>query len=438
LSADATAGVSPGATAGLSPDATAGLSPGATAGVSPGATAESTAAAEPAAGISRALVLLLAAACGSTVANMYYAQPLLHTIGRAFHASTATAGLLVTLGQVGYVCGLGLLVPLGDLVERRRLITNTMLLSAACQAASAASPDIAVFALATVLVGLTTFITQVIVPLGAHLAAPREGGRVVGIVMGGLLIGVLISRTVSGLIAEAFGWRAVFVFGAALMLVMATVLRRKLPRVEPTSDLRYAAALRSVLSLIANEPVLRERMFLGACVMGCFSLLWTSLTFLLAGVHGSHYHYGTATIGLFALAGVAGVGTAQAAGRLADSGHNRLVTLVTLSATAASFGILFLGAHSVIILIVGIMVLDLGVQGTQISNQSAIYRLAPGAGSRLTTAYMTAYFTGGILLSSVAGALYAADGWGAICILGAATGGVATIFWALVRFKDQS
>ncbi len=386
--------------------------------------------AEPANGISPALVGLLAIACGASVANMYYAQPLLHTLGRAFQISTGTAGLLVTVGQIGYVFGLGLLVPLGDLVERRNLITSTMLVIAVCQGVAAAAPSIAVFALATLLVGLTTFIAQVIVPMSAHLAADHERGRVVGMVMSGLLMGVLLSRTLSGVIAELFGWRAVFAFAAGLMLVLAVVLRRVLPRVQPTSNLPYRAALRSVLRLIATEPLLRQRMFLGASVMGCFSVLWTALAFLLSGVHSSHYHYGNATIGLFGLAGVAGAGAAQVAGRMTDRGHNRLTTTATLFFTTISFGILYLGAHSVIVLIVGIMVLDLGVQGTQISNQSAIYRLDPDARSRITTAYMVAYFSGGTLLSSVTGALYAAAGWGAVCILGAGTGLAGLLVWA--------
>jgi len=368
---------------------------------------------------------------------MYYTQPLLHTLGRAFHTSTGTTGLLVTGGSVGYVAGLAFLVPLGDLLERRRLITSMMLVIALFQALAAASPGFETFALATMVVGLATFVGQVMVAMSAHLAAEGERGRVVGMVMSGLLIGILLSRTISGFIAEWFGWRAVFGFAAALMLALSMVLRRRLPRVEPTSDLGYGAALRSVLSLIRREPVLRQRMFIGGCVMGCFSLLWTSVSFLLSGEHGSSYHYGPATIGLFGLAGAAGAASAQVAGRLADGGYNRLVTMVTLGSTAAGFGILFLGEHSVIVLIIGIMVLDLGVQGTQISNQSAIYRLDPNARSRITTAYMTAYFTGGVVLSAVAGALYAADGWGAICVLGAATGGIGALYWALVWVRDR-
>jgi predicted MFS family arabinose efflux permease len=236
--------------------------------------------------------------------------------------------------------------------------------------------------------------------------------------MSGLLMGVLLSRTLSGLIAGLFGWRVVFGFASVAMLVLAAVLHRALPKIEPTSDLPYRTALRSVLTLIRTEPILRQRMVLGGCAFGAFSILWTSIAFLLSGVHGSHYHYGNATIGLFGLAGVAGAGAAQVAGRLADRGHGAATTTAALIATLASWLLLALGSRSVIVLILGIMVLDLGVQGTQISNQSAIYRLHADARSRITTAYMCAYFLGGVLCSSVTGALYASDGWGSVCVFG--------------------
>ncbi len=384
-------------------------------------------------GISRRLVLLLAFTTGAAVANMYYAQPLLHTLGHAFGVGTATTGLLVTIGQIGYVVGLAFLVPLGDLVERRRLITVSLICLAVGQAISAIAPDLAVFATAVLLVGVATFIGQVVVPMSSHLAAPHERGKVVGTVMSGLLLGVLLSRTLSGLIAELFGWRVVFGFAAVAMLLLAVVLRRALPRVEPTSDLPYRAALRSVLGLIRTEPVLRQRMLLGGCAFGAFSILWTSIAFLLSGVHGSHYHYGNATIGLFGLAGVAGACAAQIAGRLADRGHVVATTSATLLLTVISWLLLDLGAGSVVVLIVGIMVLDLGVQGTQISNQSAIYRLHPDARSRITTAYMSAYFLGGVLCSSVTGALYASDGWSSVCVFGGCVSMFGLAIW-LVTF----
>jgi predicted MFS family arabinose efflux permease len=335
----------------------------------------------------------------------------------------------VTTSQIGYVLGLAFLVPLGDLLERRKLITLGLVCLAAGQAVAAIAPDLAVFAAAVLFVGVATFIAQVIVPMSSHLAADHERGKVVGTVMSGLLLGVLISRTVSGVIADLFGWRIVFACAAVAMLLLAAVLRRTLPRVEPTSDLPYGAALRSVLRLIRTEPVLRQRMVLGACAFGCFSILWTSLAFLLSGVHGSHYHYSNATIGLFGLAGVAGASAAQVAGRLADRGHVAATTTATLILIALSWVVLDLGAHSVIVLIAGIMVLDLGMQGSQISNQSVIYKLHPDARSRLTTAYMSAYFLGGTLCSSLTGALYAADGWSAVCVFGGVASVVGLVAW---------
>jgi len=391
----------------------------------------------PAPGISRGLVIVLAGATGATVANMYYAQPLLHTLGRAFNVSTGTSGLLVTISQIGYVLGLGFLVPLGDLVERRALITNSMLCIAVAQVMACVAPGLAVFAGALLVVGVLTFVAQVIVPMSSHLAAEHERGKVVGTVMSGLLLGVLASRTLSGLIAEAFGWRTVFGAAAAMMLVLALVLRRTLPKVEPTSSLPYRAALRSIITLVREEPVLRQRMLLGACAMGCFSVLWTSLAFLLSGVHGSQYHYSNAVIGLFGLAGIAGAGAAQVAGRLADRGHGRLVTTATLTVLLVSWGLLYLGKSSVVVLIVGIMALDLGVQGTQISNQAAIYKLHPDARSRITTPYMVAYFLGGTGLSAVTGAIYAADGWGAVCLLGAGTALVSLVAWAASSLRRR-
>jgi predicted MFS family arabinose efflux permease len=255
-------------------------------------------------GLSRGMVFLLAAATGAAVANMYYQQPLLHTLGRAFNVSTGTAGLLVTFGQAGYVIGLALLVPLGDLLERRRLLCRLLLVTAAAQVVATIAPGYAVFAAAATVVGISAVVGQIIVPMSSYLAAPAERGSVVGTVMSGLLIGVLLARTVSGLIAAAFGWRVVFAVAAVLMVAMAVTLWRALPDVEPTSDIRYGAALRSVLRLVKEEPILRQRMALGGLGFGCFSILWTALAFLLSGSDGSsHYHYGNATIGLFGLAG---------------------------------------------------------------------------------------------------------------------------------------
>lgn len=380
--------------------------------------------------LSRGLVFLLAAATGAAVANMYYEQPLLHTLAHAFGVSTGTAGLLVTFSQAGYVIGLALLVPLGDLLERRRLLCRLLLVTAAAQVLAAASPSYAVFAASALIVGVSVVVGQIIVPMASHMAAPEERGSVVGTVMSGLLIGVLLARTVSGFIAAAFGWRVVFAFAAALMVAMSITLWRVLPDVQPTSDIRYRAALRSVLRLVRQEPILRQRMVLGGLGFGCFSILWTALAFLLAGSDGGgHYHYGNATIGLFGLAGIAGASIAPVVGKLADRGHARLTTTLTVVTLVVSWGVLRLGGSSVVLLIVGIVVLDFAVQGMQISNQTTIYTLQPEARSRLTTAYMVSYFLGGTICSAVTGALYASSGWGAVCLFGGIVAALNLTIW---------
>jgi predicted MFS family arabinose efflux permease len=380
-------------------------------------------------------VILLAVATGTVAANLYYAQPLLHTLSRAFHVSNGTAGLIVTITQIGYVLGLAFLVPVGDLVERRGLISFMLVLTAAGMVAAAVAPGFAVFAVAMAVVGVTAVMAQVIVPMSSSLAQEAERGRVVGTVMSGLLIGILLARTVSGLLASALGWRVVFWAGAVATLALAATLRRALPRVPPTTELHYAGVLRSVLSLVRAEPILRQRMLMGALTFGCFSTLWTALAFLLSA---PPFNDGNAVIGLFGLVGVAGAGAATLAGRLADRGRGAHATTATAVILLISWGILFAGKTSVIPLIIGIAVLDLGAQGLHISNQSAIYALAPEARSRLTTAYMVAYFLGGAVLSALTSTLYASDGWDGVCAIGVATAALALAVWAVTELPRRA
>jgi predicted MFS family arabinose efflux permease len=383
--------------------------------------------------ISHRLVLLMAVACGATVANLYYVQPLLNVIAGDLGVSDGTAGLLVTCAQVGYALGLALLVPLGDLLERRRLMTTMLVGAAATVAVCAAAPSFPVLAVGLVATGCLSVVAMILVPLAASLAGPQERGQVVGTVMSGLLIGILISRTVSGLIAAVGGWRLTFAFAAGLMLLLAAALRRWLPVVAPTEQLPYRALLRSVLGLVAAEPILRRRMLFGAFAMAGFSVLWTSIAFLLAR---PPYGYGEGVIGLFGLAGLAGALAAPVAGRLADRGHTRLALGGALSATLASWVLLDLGGRSLVALIAGIVLLDLGIQATHINNQSAVYRLHPEARSRLTTAYMVAYFTGGVLGSTLSSTVYGAAGWTATCLLGAAPALAGLALWAATQGRE--
>jgi predicted MFS family arabinose efflux permease len=379
-------------------------------------------------------VLLLAIAVGAAVANIYYVQPLLNLVADTFGVSEAAAGLLVTCSQAGYLAGLALLVPLGDLRERRRLVTTMLVGAGIALAACAAAPSFGVLAGALIVAGALSAVAQIIVPLAATLAAPHERGQVVGSVMSGLLIGILGARIVSGVAAELGGVRLIFALAAGLMLAMALLLRRALPHLPPVEHLSYRSALGSVRELIATEPVLRQRMMLGALQMAGFTMLWTAVAFLLGG---PPYHYGVAVIGLFGLAGVAGALVAPVAGRLADRGRGRVALSAFLTAILASWALLAAGASSLVALVAGIVLLDLGVQGAQISNQSTIYALRPEARSRLTTAYMVSLFLGGVIGSLLAAGVYGASGWGATCALGAALAATALAVWAATQRRGM-
>jgi predicted MFS family arabinose efflux permease len=381
---------------------------------------------ECAAGIQQRLVLVMAVTAGLAVANNYYAQPLLATIARHLNVSTGAAGLLITVSQIGYAVGLVAVVPLGDLLERRRLLMALLGLSVLALIAAALAPTLTVLAGAGLFIGLTSVVAQIIVPFAASLAAAHDRGRVVGTVMSGLLIGILLARTVAGFVGDFLGWRAIYELAAVLMVGLVGVLWRELPEYRERHVSSYPQLMRSVWMLVREERVLRYRSVYGACVFAAFSVFWTTAAFLLSG---GPYRYSDKIIGLFGLLGVAGVVAASAAGRLADRGWARPQTAAFLLGTLASWLPIGLGAHHLAPLVLGIVLMDLGVHGTQITNQSEIYRLNPSARSRLTTAYMTAYFVGGAS-GSLAGALvYDAFGWRGVCWAGAAFVAVALVAW---------
>jgi predicted MFS family arabinose efflux permease len=379
-----------------------------------------------AASIPRRLVLVMAVAAGLAVANNYYAQPLLATIARYLHVGNAAAGFLITVNQIGYAVGLVAVVPLGDLLERRRLVTALLGLSVLALTAAAFSPTLAALAGAGLAIGLTSVVAQIIVPFAASLAAEHERGRVVGTVMSGLLIGILLARTVSGFVGDAFGWRAIYALAAVLMVGLVGVLWHELPDYRERHAFSYPQLLRSVWRLIKEERVLRYRSVYGACVFAAFSVFWTTAAFLLSG---QPYQYSNRIIGLFGLFGVAGVAAASVAGRFADRGWARGQTAALLLCTLVSWLPIALGGYHLAPLVLGIVLMDIGVHGTQITNQSEIYRLNPSARSRLTTAYMAAYFVGGAGGSLAGALLYDAFGWSGVCCAGAAFIVVALVTW---------
>jgi predicted MFS family arabinose efflux permease len=384
--------------------------------------------------LTRGLIVLFAAACGVAVANLYYAQPILNTVARSFGASAGTAGLIVTFSQIGYAVGLALLVPLGDLLARRRLLPVLLAVTAAGLVASAAAPAIGLLIGAALVVGAGAVAAQLLVPMAASLADDVRRGQVVGTVMSGLLLGILLARTVSGAVAGLAGWRVVYVMAAALTLATGAILWFVLPPEGERDQIRYGTLLATTVRLFMTERVLRRRSGFGALGFAAFSVLWTTIAFLLAG---PPYHYGDVTIGLFGLVGAAGALCANFAGRWVDRELHRVTTMAFALCIALSFLPLWYGRHDLALLIVGILVLDVGVQGLQVTNQSMIYRLAPHARSRVNSAYMVCYFAGGAVGSAVASAIYDASHWAGVCVLGAAIGAV-TVLCAIPALRPAA
>ena len=377
-------------------------------------------------GLSPALILLMSVATGLAVASNYYAQPLLDTIARAFNLSASSAGFIVTAAQLGYAAGLLFLVPLGDMFERRMLIVSMTLLAAGGMLITASSQSLTMMIVGTALTGLFSVVAQILVPLAATLASPDKRGKVVGTIMSGLLLGILLARTVAGLLASLGGWRTVYWVASVLMVVMALALWRGLPKVKQENHLNYPQLLASVFSLFTQDKLLRTRALLGCLTFANFSILWTSMAFLLAA---PPFNYSEGVIGLFGLAGAAGALGARPACGLADKGKSHLTTTAGLVLLLLSWAAIWYGHVSVLALIVGILVLDLTVQGVHITNQTVIYRVKPEARNRLTAGYMTSYFIGGAAGSLISASAWQHAGWSGVCGIGAIVAALNLLVW---------
>ncbi|THE52106.1 MFS transporter [Enterobacter bugandensis] len=377
-------------------------------------------------GLSPALILLMSVATGLAVASNYYAQPLLDTIARAFDLSASSAGFIVTAAQLGYAAGLLFLVPLGDMFERRMLIVSMTLLAAGGMLITASSQSLTMMIVGTALTGLFSVVAQILVPLAATLASPEKRGKVVGTIMSGLLLGILLARTVAGLLASLGGWRTVYWVASVLMVVMALALWRGLPKVKQENHLNYPQLLASVFSLFTQDKLLRTRALLGCLTFANFSILWTSMAFLLAA---PPFNYSEGVIGLFGLAGAAGALGARPAGGLADKGKSHMTTTAGLILLLLSWAAIWYGHVSVLALIVGILVLDLTVQGVHITNQTVIYRAKPEARNRLTAGYMTSYFIGGAAGSLISASAWQHAGWSGVCGIGALVAALNLVVW---------
>lgn len=381
--------------------------------------------------ISRNVALLFSIACGIVVANIYYAQPLLDAISNEFGISHSFVGLVITITQIFYALGLLLLVPLGDLLNRRWLIAGQMLLSVlALIVVGTATSGIVLF-VGIAAVGFLAVVTQTLVAFAATLAAPAERGRVVGVVTSGIVIGILLARTFAGVLMDLAGWRSVYLVSAVLTLIMACVLFRVLPHYEHKREsLSYLQLIRSMFTLFAQERTLRIRAALGMMIFTAFSILWTSLVLPLSAPPFSLSH---TAIGAFGLAGVAGALAAARAGRLADRGLGQKTTGVALILLLISWLPISYVQHSLIALIVGIILLDLAVQAVHVTNQSMILTLRPEARSRLTAGYMIFYSIGSATGSIASTSIYVYFGWNGVSLLGAIVSALALLFWLLTK-----
>jgi len=385
------------------------------------------------------LIVLLATACGLLVANIYLSQPIVGPISTALGLSPAASGLIVTLVQLGYGLGLLLLVPLGDLVENRRLVTAVVLACAASLLVAALSGTALPFLLASLAIGACAVAAQILVPFAAHLAPEALRGRVVGQVMSGLLLGIMLARPLSSLIASVAGWQAVFFASAAAMAALALVLSRALPRRQPRATLGYGPLLLSMAGLWKGEPVLRYRALVHAGLFAAFSVFWTAVPLHLAADFG----LGQRGIALFALAGVAGAVVAPMAGRLADRGQARPGLarggmLFALALGAASFGLSLGGSGqgALIALALAGILLDAAVTLNLILSQRAIFALGDAVRNRLNGLFMATFFVGGAAGSALGGWTMARGGWGLTALAGAALP-AAALLYALLRRPER-
>ncbi|OOP60381.1 MFS transporter [Arthrobacter sp. SRS-W-1-2016] len=385
--------------------------------------------------ISQGMVMLFAIAGGAAVANLYWAQPLLEEIASSFRVSTGEAGLLVTTAQIGYALGVFLIVPLGDVVDRRRLLPLMMLVCAAALTAAAFAPSFQVLLLALVLVGLTTVSGPLLTPLAGDLADPAQRGHVIGTVASGLMIGVLASRTISGFLAELFGWRTPYAVAAVLALAFAVLLRKTIPPLEPRAKLGYGALLGSVLTALRRHPDVRVPLFVAGVGFGVLTLFWTALTFLLAS---PPFSFSVTTIGLFGLAGITGAIAAQRAGRFHDRGWSTRAISAALALTMLSFVVAGFGSASIIILVVAIILLDVAARAIATLAQARVLSADHDARSRLNTAYVVSNFIGGAAGSTLGTALWQLGGWTAVVIGGAVLSGIALAAWAVSGHRPST
>jgi len=382
--------------------------------------------------LTRAMVLLVAFCCGAIVANLYYAQPIVELIAPDLGLSASSASLIVSLTQVGYALGLLFLVPLSDLIENRRLMIATAVVAAASLLGAATMEHANGFLLVSLIVGFSSVSVQMLIPLAAHLAPEQSRGQVVGNIMSGLLLGILLARPLSSLVADHFGWRAVFMYAAVVMLAIIAVLALTIPRRVPDHKASYGQLLKSLVTLMGRHAVLRQRALYQGLLFAAFSLFWTAVPVELA----RHYGLSQSQIALFALVGAIGAIAAPIAGRLADAGLTQRASLIALILAPVAFLLgLSKPGYSVIGLAITGVLLDFAVQMSMVLGQRAIYALDPASRGRLNALYMTSIFVGGAIGSALASGLYERHGWEGVIALGAGLPVLALVVFVLINLK---
>ncbi|MET0777223.1 MAG: MFS transporter [Pseudomonas mandelii] len=382
---------------------------------------------ERSSGLSPSLTLLFSVTCALAVANVYFAQPLLASMAESLGVTSGVIGFVVTATQAGYALGLLFIVPLGDRVNRKRLILTQVMLSALALAAVGASQQWLALLGAMIVMGLLAVVVQVLVAYAAALATPSQRGQAVGTLTSGVVLGILLARFISGLIADLAGWRAVYFVSSGLMLTLAAVLWKVVPATAlPRNQDTYPALIRSLFKLFMTEPVLRARGLLALLIFAAFSVLWTSMVLPLSAAPLSLSH---TAIGLFGLAGVAGALAARRAGQWADRGWGQRVTGLSLGLLTLSWLPISFAETSLIALVIGVVVLDFAVQAVHVTNQSFIFAARPDAQSRMVGAYMCFYSVGSALGAVAATQVYARWGWMAVSLLGALISAVALALW---------
>jgi predicted MFS family arabinose efflux permease len=380
--------------------------------------------------ISSRMVLLLAMSCGLIVANLYYAQTLVGPISAATGLSAQAAGLIVTLTQIGYTLGLLFIVPLGDLVENRRLIFSALLFTASALMVAAFSSNAWMFLGAALAIGLGSVAAQIVVPYAAHLSREENRGRVVGKVVSGLLTGIMLARPLASLVADHTSWHVVFAAASIAIVALAFLLRNKLPVRRPTAPMSYPRLIGSLWTLFTTTPLLRRRAAYHACLFGAFSLFWTVTPLMLAG---PRYHLSQTGIAIYALVGMAGAVASPIAGRLADAGHTLAATAAALLLAIAGFALPLISVSSypssLGLLALASILVDMGVAGNLVLGQRAIFTLGADIRSRLNGIYFALFFMGGAVGSALGGWMYASHGWQATLLAGMFFPTLALLYW---------